>query len=74
MSAGANPTVETASAGPESSAARGMSRSASCSVREMTGSKVTTTCPTSWKVQWAAVSTTLGAMSVPEHRNRPSGW
>ena len=74
MSAGVNPIVEIASSGPESSAARGMSRSASASVREMTGSKVTTTCPMSRKVQWAAVSTTRGAMSVPEHRNRPSGW
>jgi aspartate/methionine/tyrosine aminotransferase len=74
MSPAVKPTAETASSGPLSSAARGMSTSDSGSVREITGSNVTTTFPMSWKVQWAAVSTTRGAMSVPEQRKRPSGW
>ena len=73
MSAGVNPIAEIASSGPLSSAARGMSRSASSSVREMSGSNVTMTFPMSWNVQWAAVIKTLGATRVPEHRKRPSG-
>jgi hypothetical protein len=73
MSVLVKPTAEMASSGPLSSAARGMSVSASSAVREMTGSNVMMACPMSWNVQWAAVSTTCGAMSVPEHRNRPSG-
>ena len=44
------------------------------SVREITGSKVTTTWPMSWNVQWAAVTKTRGSINVPEHRKRPSGW
>ena len=74
MSASVKPIADTASSGPVSSAARWMSRSASASVREITGSKVTTTWPMSWKVQWAAVTKTRGSINVPEHRTRPSGW
>ena len=48
------------SSGPESSAARGMSVSDSSSVREISGSNVTMTLPTSRNVQCAAVSTTRG--------------
>jgi hypothetical protein len=73
MSSRVKPIFEIASSGPLSSAARGMSTSASSSVREMTGSNVTITLPMSRYVQWAAVSTTRGAINVPEQRNRPSG-
>ena len=73
MSAVVKPMSECASAGPASSAARGMSISDSGSVREITGSNVTATFPMSWNVQWAAVRNTRGAINVPEHRNRPSG-
>jgi hypothetical protein len=74
MSAGVKPIAETASSGPSSSAARGMLTSDSAAVREISQSNVTATFPMSWKVQCAAVRNTRGAISVPEHRNRPSGW